>query len=248
MNKLQQSTLLMAYDLVLPAVFAYLNWMDISTVQQVCHEWREYAVRAIVPSSSILPAILEFLDWRDTLRARITCTQWKDAVKHTLVPPSVETRTIWKGGFNDPRSEDFQQFHVYNSKAYKMLDVMRKVMPNLQQIHLSKFEGTDPIATMMPLAGFGNNNGVPIIGYGDSDERYLEGEEAVQEILDDNSTEEDSNTVERAEAYDVSIIAEFTNLRSLILNDAPLNGMYPCLFGFKHLRDLSISNIRGELK
>ena len=242
MNKLQQPTLV-ADDVILPAVFAYLNWMDINTVQQVCHEWREYAVRAIVPSSSILPTIIGFLDWRDFLHARGTCTQWREAVKHTLVPPSVETRTIWKGGYDGPKSEDFKQFHVYNSNAYKMLDVMRKVIPNLQQIHLSKFQGTDPVAQMMPLGGYGDNNGVPILGYDDTDERYLDGEEAVEETLDDDSadTEEQMNEPP-AEAYDVSIIAEFTKLRSLILNDAPLNGIYPCLFGFKHLRELNIRN------
>ena len=56
-------------------------------------------------------------------------------------------------------------------------------------------------------------------------ERYLyEGEESNEES-----------------AYDVSIIADFTNLRSLILNCTPLYGEYPCFFGFKNLRKLSIN-------
>ena len=239
MNKLQQPTLI-TDDVVLPAVFAYLNWMDIIAVQQVCHEWREYAVRAIVPSSSILPTILGFLDWSDLIVARGTCTQWREAVKHTLVPPSVETRTIWKGGFDGPRSEDFEQFHVYNKNAYKMLEVMRKVLPNLQQIHLSRFEGMNPVAQMMPMAGYGDNNGLPILGYDDSKDTYIDGEEA--EELDDDNSSYMNDMNEPAEAYDVSIIADFTNLRSLVINDAPLNGIYPCLFGFKHLRELHIRN------
>lgn len=241
MNKLQQSTLI-TDDTVLPTVFAYLNWMDINIVQHVCHEWREYAIRAIVPSSSILPNILGFLDWGDLIVARGTCTQWREAVKHTLVPPSVEARTIWKGGFDGPRSEDFQQFHVYNSKAYRLLKMMRTGMPNLQQIHLSRFEGMNPVAQMMPMAGYGDNNGLPILGYDDSNERYLDGEEA-EELVDDNSDDGNGGQMnEPVEAYDVSIISDFTSLRSLILNDAPLNGIYLCLFGFKHLRELHIRN------
>lgn len=39
----------------------------------------------------------------------------------------------------------------------------------------------------------------------------------------------------------MSIIAGFQNLHNLFINDAPLNGRYPVLFGFPNLRQLSIS-------
>jgi len=93
---------------------------------------------------------------------------------------------------------------------------MREVMPNLQQVHLSKFQGR--------VIGSMSYNGITGNIYGKSEERYLdEGEESNKES-----------------AYDVSIIEDFRNLRSLVLNCAPLHGAYPCLFGFKHLRELSI--------
>ena len=169
----------------------------------------------------MLPTIFGYLDWKELLCARGTCTQWCEAARHTLVPPSIEKRVFPGGGF-----EKIPQFNVNTSRAYNMLDIMRKVMPNLQQIQLSKFQGIEPIGFMLPLMGDVNG---PVARYDeDVEERYLEGEDSDEESL---------KYIEDWRAYDVSIIADFTNLRSLIINDAPLHGKYPCLFGFKHLRE-----------
>lgn len=205
-------------DDVLPAVFAYLNWKDdIIYTQQVCKQWKEAACRAIFPSSSMLPIIFGYLDWKEILCARGTCTQWCEAARHTLVPPSVEKRVVFTRSTNPPRVEEFPQFHVNTSRQYNMLNVLRKVMPNLQQIHLSEFQGM-PIGSM-------SYNGIAGIVYDTSEERYLdEGEESNQDG-----------------AYDVSIISDFRNLRSLVLKYAQLHGEYPCFFGFEHLRELSIN-------
>lgn len=201
-------------DDVLPAVFAYMNWKDIIYTQQVCKQWKEAACRTIIPSSSMLPIIFGYLDWKELLCVRGTCTQWCEAARHTLVPPSVENRLVSIRG--TPKVKDYPQFHVNTTRRYNMLDVMRKIMPNLQQIHLSKFQGR--------IVGTMSYNGITGNIYKTSNERYLdEGEESNEES-----------------AYDVSIIKGFSNLRSLVLNCAPLHGAYPCFFYFKHLRELSI--------
>ena len=205
-------------DDVLPAVFAYLNWKDIMHSQQVCKQWKEIACRTIIPSTSMLPIIFGYLDWKELLCARGTCTQWCEAARHTLVPPSVEKRAVYIGGStNPPKVKDFPQFHVNTSRRYNMLNLMRKVLPNVQQIHLSKFHGS--------LRNTFIVDEISCFAYESSEERYLdEGEESCEDG-----------------AYDVSIIEDFRNLRSLVLNCAPLHGEYPCLFGFKHLRELSIN-------
>ena len=200
-------------DDILPAVFAYLNWKDIIYTQQVCKQWKEAACRAIIPSTSMLPIIFGYLDWKELLYVRGTCTHWCEAAKHTLVPPSIENRLVSIRG--TPKVKDYPQFHVNTSRRYNMLKVMSKVMPNLQQIHLSEFQGG--------VIGSMSYNGITGNIYETSNERYLdEGEESNED------------------AYDVSIIADFRNLRSLVLNCAPLYGKYPCFFGFSYLRELSI--------
>jgi len=203
-------------DDILPAVFSYLNWKDIIYTQQVCKQWKEAACCAITPTSSMLPIIFGYFDWKEILYARGTCTQWCEAARHTLVPLSVEKRAVYEGGSNPPKVKNYPQFHVNTSRRYNMLNVMRKVMPNLQRIQLSKFQGS--------LINNFVHDEISCFQYETSEERYLEeGEESSQDG-----------------AYDVSIIADFRNLRSLVLNCAPLYGGYPCFFGFKYLQELSI--------
>jgi hypothetical protein len=51
-------------------------------------------------------------------------------------------------------------------------------------------------------------------------------------------------------AHDIDIISNFTNLRSLAIYDAPLNGRYPVLFNFPLLQQLRIScdNLKWDLE
>ncbi|KAL7545260.1 hypothetical protein ACHAWF_014158 [Thalassiosira exigua] len=57
---------------------------------------------------------------------------------------------------------------------------------------------------------------------------------------------EDPEPLLSSPLHDISIVSHFSKLSSLILANTRLNGRYPSLFGFPHLRHLYISGVRGE--
>ena len=179
---------------------------------------------------NILPSIFGFLDWKDILRVRVN-KKWRDAATETLVPPSFEPKIVLdECGCIIPRKEDDLeesfQFNVCSGSSYAALEVLKTALPKLQQIHLSAFEQPNeegirkanlflPESLLPPLAKF--MDGIdPNIRAINSKRRYI--------------------------SYDVSIITNFKYLRNLIIEDAPLNGKYSCLFNLPNLRDLSIFN------
>jgi hypothetical protein len=72
-------------------------------------------------SIDVLANILGYLDGpKDIMQKRRVCKKWKDAVKMTIVPPSY--------------------FRVDSVDKYSAVDVMTRVMPNLQQIALRNLD------------------------------------------------------------------------------------------------------------
>jgi len=180
---------------------------------------------------NILPSIFGFLDWKDILRVRV-CKKWRDAATETLVPPSYEPKvTLDECGYIIPRKEDDLeesfQFNVCSGSSYAALEVLKMALPKLQQIHLSAFEQQNeegirkanlflPQSELPPLAKFMDGIDPNPHANNCSKRRYI--------------------------SFDVNIITNFKYLRNLIIEDAPLNGKYKCIFNLPNLRDLSIFN------
>jgi len=186
---------------------------------------------ADILSINILPSIFGFLDWKDILHVRV-CKKWRDAATETLVSPSYEPKVILDecGYIIPPKEDDLEesfQFNVCSGSSYAALEVLKTALPKLQQIHLSAFEQENeegirkanlflPQSELPPLA------------------KFMDGE--------DRNVRANNNSKRRYISYDVIIITNFKYLRNLIIEDAPLNGKYNCIFNLPNLRDLSIFN------
>lgn len=171
----------------------------------------------------MVATILGFLDWKDIMKARV-CRSWRDAALHTIVPPSEVGKSFWDGGDFDPPVHKFiPEFDVCSMDAFEGLEVLVNALPGLQQIRLGPFHGK-------------------VTRYGVSSHGYLDRRDTAEAKYEDGEDPNMNNLEDTRDfvSCDVGIIAHFSQLSNLVIDEAPLNGRYPVLLSLTQLRELSI--------